>query len=307
MAAADVLEQLQQAIAAVADKAGGSVVGIGHGWGRGSGVVIGDGLILTNAHNVHDHEVPLSFGDGRTVTATVAGIDVDGDLAVLSAVTAGAPPIEWADGDPDVGAVVFALANPGGRGLRVTLGQVSSVGRSFRGPRGRRVTGSVEHTAPMAKGSSGGPVVDAAGRFLGINTNRLGEGFYLALPADADLRGRVEGLSRGESTSRLYLGVGLVPGRAARQLRRSVGLPERDGLLVREVQDDSPAGRAGLRGGDLIVEAAGRAVATVDDLHTILDGLDETSSLPLGVVRGADELSVTVAFGAGAAREEGSA
>ncbi|MEA2901154.1 MAG: hypothetical protein QOH36_1041 [Actinomycetota bacterium] len=302
-----VIEELQAATEAVAGTAGGSVVGIGHGWGRGSGVVIGDGLVLTNAHNVHDHEVPLSFADGRTVTATVAGVDVDGDLAVLAVDTAGAPPIEWGDGDPAVGAVVFALAYPGGRGLRVTLGQVSSVGRSFRGPRGRRVTGSVEHTAPMAKGSSGGPVVDAGGRFLGINTNRLGEGFYLALPADADLRARVEGLSRGESTSRLFLGVGLVPGRAARQLRRSVGLPDRDGLLVREVQEDSPAGRAGLRGGDLIVEADGTAIATVDDLHSLLDGLDEGSSLALGVVRGADELSVTVSFGRDAAREEGSA
>lgn len=302
-----VIEELQEATESVAGKAGGSVVGIGHGWGRGSGVVIGDGLVLTNAHNVHDREVPLAFADGRTVTATVAGVDVDGDIAVLAADTAGATPIEWGDGDPPVGAVVFALANPGGRGLRVTLGQVSSVGRSFRGPRGRRVTGSVEHTAPMAKGSSGGPVVDAAGRFLGLNTNRLGEGFYLALPADADLRARVERLSRGESTSRLYLGVGLVPGRAARQLRRSVGLPDRDGLLVREVEEDSPAGRAGLRGGDLIVEAGGRPVATVDDLHGVLDGLDPTSSLALDVVRGAEELSVTVSFGAGGAREEGSA
>ena len=307
MAGTGILEQLQAATEAVAGKAGGSVVGIGHGWGRGSGVVIGDGLVLTNAHNVHDHEVPLAFADGRTVTATVAGVDVDGDLAVLSADTAGAPPIEWGDGDPAVGAVVFALANPGGRGLRVTLGQVSSVGRSFRGPRGRRVTGSVEHTAPMAKGSSGGPVVDAAGAFVGLNTNRLGEGFYLALPADADLKTRVEALSRGESTSRLFLGVGLVPGRAARHLRRSVGLPDRDGLLVSEVEDDSPAGRAGLRGGDLIVEAAGQPIAAVDDLHTILDGLDESSSLALGVVRGAEELSVTVSFGRDAAREEGSA
>jgi len=307
MAGTGILDQLQAATEAVAGKAGGSVVGIGHGWGRGSGVVIGDGLVLTNAHNVHDHEVPLAFADGRTVTATVAGVDVDGDLAVLSADTAGAPPIEWGDGDPAVGAVVFALANPGGRGLRVTLGQVSSVGRSFRGPRGRRVTGSVEHTAPMAKGSSGGPVVDAAGAFVGLNTNRLGEGFYLALPADADLKTRVEALSRGESTSRLFLGVGLVPGRAARHLRRSVGLPDRDGLLVSEVEEDSPAGRAGLRGGDLIVEAAGQPIAAVDDLHTILDGLDESSSLALGVVRGAEELSVTVSFGRDAAREEGSA
>lgn len=307
MAAAEVLEQLQQATETVAGKVGASVVGIGHGWGRGSGVVVGEGLVLTNAHNVHDREVPLSFGDGRTVTASVAGIDVDGDLAVLSADTAGAPVVEWGEGEPAVGTVVFALANPGGRGLRTTMGQVSSVGRSFRGPRGRRVTGSVEHTAPMAKGSSGGPVVDSAGRLVGLNTNRLGEGFYLALPADAELRARVESLSRGESPSRLHLGVALLPGRAARELRRAVGLADRDGLLVREVQPDSPAGRAGLRGGDLIVEAAGRPVTTVDDLHGVLDELGEGDSLPLGVVRGTDELSVTVGFGRDAAREEGSA
>lgn len=307
MAASDVFTQLQEATAAVAAKIGPSVVGIGHGWGRGSGVVVGDGLVLTNAHNLHDDEVAVSFGDGRTVTAAVAGVDVDGDLAVLSTDTSGAPPVEWADGEPAVGTVVFALANPGGRGLRTTLGQVSSVGRSFRGPRGRRVTGSVEHTAPMAKGSSGGPVVDSSGRLLGVNTNRLGEGFYLALPADGELRARVEALSRGEPTSRVYLGVGLLPGRAARQLRRSVGLPDRNGLLVREVQVDSPAGRAGLRQGDLIVEADGTAITTVDDMYEVLEGLGEGSTLTVGVVRGADELTVTVSFGPGGAREEGSA
>src|SRR2546426_1051884 len=80
----------------------------------------------------------------------------------------------------------------GGRGLGVPFGQVSSVGRGFRGPGGRRIAGSIEHTAPMAHGSSGGPVVDATGRFVALNTNRAGEGFYLALPADAELRQRVE-------------------------------------------------------------------------------------------------------------------
>jgi S1-C subfamily serine protease len=159
------------------------------------------------------------------------------------------------------------------------------------------VTGSVEHTAPLARGSSGGPIVDAAGRFLGLNTNRLGDGFYAAIPADADLRRRVEALSRGESTSRPRLGVGLVPGRAARHLRRSVGLPDRDGVLIREVADDSPAARAELRRGDLLVEAEGRPVASIDDLHAVLDGVTEGQSLTLAVVRGAEELSVTVTFG----------
>ena len=301
-----VLDEVQTAVAAVAERAGPAVVGIGEGWGLGSGVVVADGLVVTNAHNLRGGEVAVSFGGDRTEGGTVAGVDVDGDLAVISVDTAGVTPLEWADGEPPgVGAVVFAAANPGGRGLRVTVGLVAAVGRAFRGPRGRRVTGSLEHTAPLVRGSSGGPILDAEGRVLGINTNRLGEGFYAALPADAHLRARVDALARGESVSRRRLGVGLVPGRAARHLRRSVGLPDRDGVLVREVEEDSPAARAGVRRGDLIVEAAGRPLTGVDDLYAALDGLDDGQSLVLGIVRGADDLAVSVTFGE--TREEGSA
>jgi serine protease Do len=291
------MDDVQSAVKAVAERAGPAVVGIGPGWGQGSGVVVADGVVLTNAHNLRGEDVSVSLGDDRTVAAELSGVDIDGDVAVLAVDSAGIRPVEWAETPPGLGAVVFGLANPGGRGLRVTVGTVSAVGRAFRGPRGRRVTGSVEHTAPLARGSSGGPIVDAAGRFLGLNTNRLGEGFYAAIPADADLRRRVEALSRGESTSRPRLGVGLVPGRAARHLRRSVGLPDRDGVLIREVADDSPAARAELRRGDLLVEAGGRPVASIDDLHAVLDGVTEGQSLTLAVVRGAEELSVTVTFG----------
>jgi serine protease Do len=164
----------------------------------------------------------------------------------------------------------------------------------------------VEHTAPLVRGSSGGPIVDLDGRLIGLNTNRLGEGFYAAIPADAELKARVDALARGESPSRRRLGVGLVPGRAARQLRRSVGLPDRDGVLVREVDPDGPAGRAGVRQGDLIVEAAGQPVTRMDDLYQALDGVGDEESLALGIVRGTDELSLSVTFGAGT-REEGSA
>ena len=301
-----VLDEVTAAVGGVAERVGPAVVGIGQGWGTGSGVVVGDGVVLTNAHNLRGGEVAVSWGDGRTVAGHVAGVDVDGDLAVVSVDTTGVAPLEWAEHDiPGLGAVVFAAANPGGRALRVTVGLVSAVGRAFRGPRGRRVTGSLEHTAPMARGSSGGPIVDGGGRFLGLNTNRLGEGFYAAIPADADLKARVDALARGESSSRRHLGVGLVPGHAARQLRRSVGLPERDGVLVREVEGDSPADRAGIRRGDLLVEASGRPVTGIDDLHTALDGLADGESLVLGVVRGTEDLSVSVTFGA--TREEGSA
>jgi len=300
------VDEVQDAVRAVAGSAGQAVVGIGRGWGLGSGVVIGDGVVLTNAHNVRGGEVAVSFGEGdRAAEGHVSGVDVDGDLAVLNVDTSGATPIAWADTPPQLGAVVFGLANPGGRGLRVTVGLVAALGQAFRGPRGRRVTGSIEHTAPLARGSSGGPVVDAGGRFVGLNTNRLGEGFYAAIPADGDLRSRVDALSRGESASPRHLGVGLVPGRAARHLRRSVGLPDRDGVLVQVVQDDSPAARAGLRRGDLITEAGGQPVSGVDDLHGVVDGLEDGASLALGVVRGAEELSVSVTFDL--TGEEGSA
>ncbi|HEX2063841.1 MAG TPA: S1C family serine protease, partial [Acidimicrobiales bacterium] len=193
------------------------------------------------------------------------------------------------------------------RGLRVSLGMVAAVGQAFRGPRGRRIRGTIEHTAPLARGSSGGPVVDAEGRLLGLNTNRLGDGLYAAIPADADLKARVEDLGRGESPTRVRLGVGLAPPRAARQLRRAVGLPDRDGLLVRAVEDDSAAARAGLRTGDLLVEAAGRPLPGIDDLHDALDQLEAGGALPLRVARGADDLDVTVDFSAAGARSQGSA
>ncbi len=207
------------------------------------------------------------------------GMILDGDLAVIEVDTAGAPALPWAAAaSAELGMPVFALANPGGRGLRVTFGFVSGIERTFRGPRGRRVAGTLEHTAPLLPGSSGGPVLDAAGQLLGINTNRLGEGFYLAIPADEALRGRADVLSRGEFPPSPQLGVAIAPGHVARRLRRSVGLPDTDGLLIREVMDESPAARAGLAQGDLIVAAGGQPVRTADDLYDALRAAQAASS-----------------------------
>src|SRR4029078_5049677 len=97
----------------------------------------------------------------------------------------------------------------------------------------RRIEGSVEHTAPLAPGSSGGALLNATGPLVGINTNRIGEGFYPALPAEPGLRGRVDALGRGESPSRPRLGVAVAPSHVARRMRRSVRLPERAGMLGR--------------------------------------------------------------------------
>src|SRR5207248_3577436 len=198
-------------------------------------------------HNVRGDQVTVTFADGRTADGSVAGHDIDGDLAVINVDTGGAPALQWASGSSaELGMPVFALSNPGGRGLRVTFGFVSGIERTFRGPRGRRITGSLEHTAPLLPGSSGGPVLNAVGELLGINTNRLGEGFYLAIPADEALRGRVDALARGESVRPPQLGIMITPSRVARRMRRAVGLPDAEGLLIRDVAEDSPAARADL-------------------------------------------------------------
>jgi S1-C subfamily serine protease len=291
-----VLDEIQASLARLAEGAGSSVVGIGQRWGVGSGIVLGAGRVLTNAHNVRGDQVTVTFGDGRTVEGSVAGHDADGDLAVIDLDTGDAPALPWATGaSASIGTSVFALANPGGRGLRVTFGFVSGIDRTFRGPRGRRITGSIEHTAPLLPGSSGGPVVDAAGQLLGINTNRLGEGFYLAMPADEALRGRIDALGRGESTTPPRLGIAIAPGHVARRLRRAVGLPDVEGLLIREVTEPSPAARAGLAQGDLIVAVAGQPVRTADDLFDALPAAGGT--VELSIVRGVDERAVQVLLG----------
>jgi len=295
------IEDLQTAVAGVAERVGPSIVGIGRGT-RGSGIVIAPGKVLTNAHNLRGDEVTVTFADGRSLRGSVAGYDGDGDLTVIDVDTAGAAAVEWGDGSAlSVGSAVFGAGASHGGGTRVTFGLVSAVARAFRGPGGRRIEGSVEHTAPLAPGSSGGALLDTAGHLVGINTNRIGEGFYLALPADAALRDRIDALGRGESPRRQRLGVAVAPSHVARRMRRSVGLPERDGVLVRGVEDGSPAAAAGIEAGDLIVEAAGRPVTDADALHAALNAVEFPFEVKL--VRGTDERTVQVGGGTTAAGE----
>jgi serine protease Do len=293
-----VLDDIQADVARLADEAGSSVVGIGQPWGVGSGVVFDEGRVLTNAHNVRGSQVTVTFADGRTAEGTVAGTDIEGDLAVIEVETGQVRALSWATDAPAIGTPVFGLANPGGRGLRVTFGLVSGIDRSFRGPRGVRITGSLEHTAPLLPGSSGGPVLNAAGQLLGINTNRLGEGFYLAIPADEALRGQIDALARGESVRPPQLGVAIAPGHLARRLRRAVGLPEAEGLLIRGVSENSPAARAGLARGDLIVTASGQPTRSADNLFGVLRAAAPGGTLELTVLRGTEERAVHVVLGA---------
>jgi S1-C subfamily serine protease len=288
-------DALQHLLADTAERVGRSVVGVANHRSAGSGFVVAPGRIATNAHNLRSSQPTVVFGDGTSAVADVVGADVDGDLAVLAVATDEHPVLPVEGSEAGIGAPVVALANPGGRGLRVTFGYVSGIDRAFRGPRGRRIGGGLEHTAPLLPGSSGGPVVDTAGRLVGINTHRLGEGFYLAQPADTRLAARIGALAEGREVPRARLGIGVAPAEVARRLRRSVGLPEADGLLVRHVEAGSPADRAGVREGDLLVAVAGRSVATVDELHAVLDA-HEGGDLSVDLLRGAEPVATTVGF-----------
>lgn len=292
------LRELQEIIATVAREVGPAVVGLGGRRGGGSGVVVAEGSVLTVAHALRDEEAEVLFADGRRAMGRVAGVDAQLGIALIAVDTGHVSSIVWAPEDTatTLGSAVLALADPGGRGLRVTAGFVSSAQGSLRGVRGRRIAGAIEHSAPLPRGSSGGPLVDLHGRLVGINAVRRDGGLIVALPADATLRERVERLRDGEGGQPRTLGVAVAPPRLARRMRHAVGLPEREGLLVRGVQDDTPAQRAGLARGDLLVSAGGRPLDGVDALYAALDGVDGEGAITLGVVRGTEERAVEVRF-----------
>jgi serine protease Do len=297
MTTSSMLTEIQSTLERVVSEQGPAVVGVGRGWRVGSGTVIGPGRVLTAAHRAGD-QVTVTFADGREESGEPLAADRDLDLAVLAVETGALDVPEWAPAEAAaVGAPVVALGNPGGRGLRATLGFVAAADRSFRGQRGRRVTGALEHTAPLPRGSAGGPLLDADGRLLGVNLLRLDGGLIIAVSVAGGLRDAVERLSRGEEPARPRLGVAVAPSRVAGRMRRAVGLPERDGVLVRAVEDGSPAERSGIARGDLIVAVAGRQVDGIDSLHRALDEASGNGGLELTLVRGTEEREVDVDLG----------
>ena len=226
--------------------------------------------------------------------ATLIAHDPDRSLALLAADTGDAPPLAWPDADPvpDLGDAVVALARPSGRSLHATRGEIAAVGERLRGPRGRLGDPGLVHTAPLPRGAAGSPLLAADGALLGFSTARLDGGFLLAQPATVALRRHLDDLAEGRAGSVRTLGVAIAHPRAARRLRRAVGLPERDGLLLQEVAEASVASSAGLERGDLLVAVGDEPLTSVDALLAAIDATD--GDLALRVVRGADERDVLV-------------
>jgi serine protease Do len=278
----------------IAERIGPAVVGLTTGGRGGSGVVVAPGVVATLARNVRGDTVQVVTADGSAHDARVAGVDPSVDLAVLRLDDGATAVADWSPDaeSPPLGRKVYALADPGGHGLRVTGGTVASAPRGVRGPAGRLIPGAIEHTAPLPRGSGGGPLVDRSGAVVGLNALRRDGGLLLAWPATA-LRERAVTLAAGSSTAPRRLGVALLGPRATRRMRSAVGLEDAGGLLVTAVEDDSAASEAGLARGDLLVSAAGSEVRGLDDLYAAVDAAGD-GPLALEVIRGRERLPLQI-------------
>jgi S1-C subfamily serine protease len=276
--------------------------------GQGSGVIIDrGGLVLTNAHVVDQADrVQVTLADGRQVDGTVAGVDAVTDLAVvrLPAATQGLQAAPLGDSEDLLpGDWAIALGNPYGLDSTVTLGIVSSLHRNIStlGFTDKRLE-LIQTDAAINPGNSGGPLINAAGEVIGLNTLvRAGPGAGLGFAIPINLaRGVARQLASGTAVVHPYLGLQLVPltARRAREHNQDpnalLPLPERDGALVQQVLDRSPAASAGLRRGDLVVAAADRSVRNPADLLSIVEASTIGEPLPLKVIRGADTLNLTI-------------
>ncbi len=266
--------------------------------GGGSGFVFTpDGLILTNSHVVHGAtRIQVSFSDGHRFPAHTIGDDPATDLAVIRI---DAPQIVAAPlGDSQklrVGQLAIAIGNPYGFQYTVTAGVVSALGRSLRSYSGRLIDDVIQTDASLNPGNSGGPLVSSDGRVVGVNTATImgaqGLCFAIGINTAKFVAGR---LLRDGRIRRAYIGVEAQTAPLHRRLVRFYDLPQESGVIVSAVTPGSPAQRAGLREGDVIVALDGKAVAGVDDLHRLLTDAHVGVSSSLTVLRWTQKLELQV-------------
>ena len=275
--------------------------------GQGSGIVIdGQGMVLTNAHVVDGAErVEVTLASGEELEGSVLGIDPVTDLAVVRiAKTPGLKAAPLGDSSAlDVGDWAIALGTPYGLERTVTLGIVSSLHRNITslGFSDKRLE-LIQTDAAINPGNSGGPLINASGEVIGINTlvrSGPGAGLGFAIPINL-AKGVAAQLSQGDSVVHPYLGLQLVPlnPRLARDNNADpnalLQLPERDGALVQRVIPDSPADRAGLRRGDLVVQAAEQQVSDPGELLRLVEASKIGDDLPIRVLRGDEQIDLAI-------------
>ena len=266
--------------------------------GGGSGFVFTpDGLILTNSHVVHDaRRIQASFSDGRRFPAHTIGDDPATDLAVIRV---DAPALVAAPlGDSQklrVGQLAIAIGNPYGFQYTVTAGVVSALGRSLRSYSGRLIDDVIQTDASLNPGNSGGPLVSSDGHVVGVNTATImgaqGLCFAIGINTAKFVAGR---LLHDGRIRRAYIGVEAQTAPLHRRLVRFYDLQQDSGVIVAAVTPGSPAQRAGLREGDVIISFDGKPVAGVDDLHRLLTDAGVGVSSSLSILRWTEKLELPV-------------
>ncbi len=271
--------------------------------GGGSGFVFTpDGLILTNSHVVHDaSRIEVTFSDGRRMAATSIGDDPASDLAVVRVNNAPAdePALTAAAlGDSQqlrVGQLVVAIGNPYGFQSTVTAGVVSALGRSLRSYSGRLIDDVIQTDAALNPGNSGGPLVDSAGRVIGVNTATIlpAQGICFAIGINT-AKFVASRLLRDGRIRRSYIGVSAQTVPIHRRVVRFYDLPKETGVVALSVEEKSPARLAGVREGDVIIALEGHPVAGVDDLHRVLTDVRVGVSSSLTILRHTDKLELKI-------------
>jgi len=266
--------------------------------GGGSGFVFTpDGLILTNSHVVHEAaRIAVTTADGRRMPAALIGDDPASDLAVIRVDEPGLTVAALGDSQRlRVGQVVIAIGAPYGFQSTVTAGVVSALGRSLRSYSGRLIDDVVQTDASLNPGNSGGPLVDSAGRVVGVNTATIlpAQGICFAIGINT-AKFVASRLLRDGRIRRSYIGVSAQTVPVHRRVVRFYDLPKETGVVVLSVEEGSPARRAGLRDGDVIVALEGAPVAGVDDLHRLLTDVRVGISCTLTVLRWTEKLELKI-------------
>jgi S1-C subfamily serine protease len=293
----EILSNLSKALAEMADRGGRGVVRVeARRRVPASGIVwSADGLVVTAHHIVRrDDNISLGLPDGQTVPATLVGRDPTTDLALLRAEATDLTPAAWAAPEGlRVGHIVLALGRPG-RTVQATLGIVSALGDEWRTPAGGKLDRYLQTDVVMYPGFSGGPLVDAAGQVLGLNTSALLRGVSLTVPAPT-VRRVTEALQAHGRMRRGFLGVGAQAVRLPETVARQVG--QDTGLLLVSVNPGSPAEKAGLLLGDTIVSLDNHPVRQMDDLLALLSAERVGVTTSVRIVRGGQVQEQSVVIG----------
>lgn len=260
-----------------------------------TGIVLSaDGLIITAHHVVQHDEVKIGLADGSQVKASLVGRDPSTDLALLRAEATGLTALGHAAADElGVGHLVLALGRPG-KSVQATLGIISALGDAWRTSAGGNVDRYIQTDVVMYPGFSGGPLVNANGNVVGLNTSALNQGVSLAIPASTLKRVADTLLAHGKMR-RGYLGISTQRVHLPENFREQLG--RKSGLLIIAVDADTPAAASGLVLGDTVVALDGQAIRTHDDLLALLAGDRVGQKVPMDIIRGGELRTINVTIG----------